>query len=407
MLVLKNAVIFDGVSEKPIKNHVVVVEGKVIKEIKPDTGENFDQARIIDLEGFTLSPGFIDCHMHPFMQEITHKDKRMNDSLPGGTRLPNGDFYIAYRGVPAVQKALYSGFTTVFDGGGINNMDIALRDAIALDYIEGPDYYTCGQQITAWPAHHTGLSTVAAGPYEMRKAIRERLFWAVDHIKIENSAPARAYGRTMEKSAFTMEELLAAVDEAHSAGLKVSMHCRGADSVVDAVKAGTDAVVHATGISDEGIELMLKNGTWLYTTLAVIPSVPDPQWMEAKPTRVAEMMKAVGKLQEESLRRAYKAGVKFALASDWGLVTSYFGENYREMLQMRNLGMSNFECLKTGTSDAAKALGLEDRGVIKQGYKADFVAFKDSPLENLETISDARLVIKSGKIIKNELNPQN
>jgi len=408
MLVLRNVDLFTGDSEEILKNYEIVIEGQKIQEIRPVSDRTYENAQILDLKGYTLSPGFIDCHMHAFMHEITQKDLRMGDSRADGTPLPNRDFFTAYRGVAALQKALMNGFTTIYDGGGINNMDIALRDAIRLGYIQGPDYYTVGQQITAWPAHHLGLSTVAAGPWEMRKAVRERLFWSVDMIKIENSAPARSYGRTMEKTAFTVEEMQAACDEAHSAGLLVSAHARGTKAVVDSVRGGADIIVHATGIDDEGVELMLKNKTWLYTTAAIIPAVPDPEWQAYKPTRVGEMLKRTGIRQEESLKKAYEAGIPMALASDWGLATSTFGLNAKEMIQLKRIGMSNFECLKVGTSNAADSLGRGDEiGRIKVGYKADFVGFKGNPLEDINIIMDAKIVIKSGQVIRNDLPCRN
>lgn len=403
MVVLKNVNVFTGDSDSLLVNQEIIIDNDIIKEIRPASECAFENDEVLDLTGCTLTPGFIECHMHPFMHEITQKDLRMGDSRADGTPLPNKDFYTAYRGVAALQKALWNGFTTVYDGGGINNMDIALRDAINLGYIEGPDYYTVGQQITAWPTHHKGLGKVAAGPWGMREAVRERLFWAVDMIKIENSAPARAYGRTMEKSAFTIEELQACTDEAHSAGLLVQAHARGAVAVVNSVKGGCDIVVHGTGINEEGLELMVKNNTWLYTTLAIIPAIPDPEWQAYKPTRVGEMLKRTGLLQEESLKKAYKAGIRMALASDWGLATSTFGQNAREMLQMKRIGMSNFECLQVGTSNAADSLGQGDRiGRIKAGYKADFAGFMKNPLEELEVIMNPAVVIKSGKVIRNE-----
>jgi imidazolonepropionase-like amidohydrolase len=55
------------------------------------------------------------------------------------------------------------------------------------------------------------------------------------------------------------------------------------------------------------------------------------------------------------------------------------------------------EALKSATSIGARAAGQQDRaGQIKPGYLADFVVFKDNPLDNIENIRSVTLVVKHG-----------
>ena len=66
--------------------------------------------------------------------------------------------------------------------------------------------------------------------------------------------------------------------------------------------------------------------------------------------------------------------------------------------------MSNLECLRAATSEAAKAMHLDHQvGMVRKGLKANLAVLAENPLEKLETVCDVKMVIKNGKIIKNQL----
>ena len=399
MLVLKNANVFDGINEKIVKNATVVLDGAEIKEIIPNCNKAFENEEVIDLKGKYVTPGFIDGHVHFMLDEVPDKERMLNDHSAGGVIFSNVDSYVAFRAVENAKKTLKAGFTTVVDGGGVDYVDVALKDAIKLGYVEGPDYHISGKQITAWTSHFRGLGQETYGPFGMRRMVREQLYWGVDQIKIENSAPIRSVGRSLAKSAFTLEEMSAAVDEAHSADLLVSVHARGIKPVEVAVEAGVDLICHGTGMDEKCIEMLLDKGIYVLPTLASPNPNPEPHIVAAKSTRVIELLKETGRIQWESIRNAYKAGVKMALSTDAGGVGIKHGENAKEMLRMKEIGMSNFESLKAATSEAAKAMRFDKKGVLKEGYVADLVILNDNPLENLETVCSVAGVIKGGKVV--------
>jgi len=400
MIVFKNANVFDGENEEIIKNAAVVVNDGIISDIIPQCGIDFKDAQVVDLKGKYLLPGFIDCHVHFMLDEVPDKNRQMNDQSAGGVLFENADSYVAFRAVENARKTLEAGFTTVVDGGGVDYVDVALRDAIKLGYVTGPDYYISGKQITAWPSHFRGLGKETFGPWGMRNMVREQLYWGVDQIKIENSAPIRSVGRSLAKSAFTLEEMTAAVDEAHSAGLKVSVHARGEMPVETAVKAGADIICHGTGMTEKSIEMILERGLYVLPTLASPNPEPDENILNAKSKRVIELLKQTGEIQWESIRKAYKAKVKMALSTDSGGVGINHGENAREMLRMKKIGMTNIECIKAATSEAAKAMGFSDRGRIKKGYRADIVVLNGNPMVDLESVLNVNSVMKNGIFCK-------
>lgn len=404
MLVIKNANIFDGYHEEFLKNCSVVIENGQIDAVRADDSKTDWQCETIDLQHRTLLPGLIDCHMHLLLYETPDTSIQFHDRTPGGGELRNSMAYLAFRGAHTAKKVLQAGFTTIFDGGGIDYVDLALRDAINQGVIEGPAAYVCGQQITAGRSHFPGLGYEALGEDGMRGAVRNLLWYGVNHIKIKMSAPMRMPGRNTERSEFTMPELRAAVDEAHSAGLSVSVHARGARPIMDSLNAGVDRIVHGTGIDDACIEFMLKNNIYLYPTLNSPPRNPSDQMIAAKTPQVIDSIRLKGQQHFESVKKAYNAGVKLAFSTDSGVMGVMAGNNAAELLCLKEIGMSNLEVLRSATSVAAEAVGLADQiGHVRAGSAADLIAVDGNPLEDLQCMLDAKLVMKAGKVIKNNL----
>ena len=404
MILIKNIRLFDGVSTEIKRFKNLLIKGEYIIDFDVDEKQLVKEKYYeLDLMGYYLMPGLVDCHLHLFLEEIP--DIKMNDQLPGGTNLPNVDAYITLRSVKNAYKTLEAGITTVSDGGAINYSDVALREAIQLGVVSGPRYHICGQQITSSSGHFNGIAINASGPWEMRKAVRSLVWWGVNHIKIKMSAPIRIPGRDPGRSEFTVEEVSAAVDEAHRAGLKVSAHARGKAPIIDALEAGVDIIVHGTGIDEKGIELMIKRGSYLFPTLYSPPLLPDSELKKTKSKTVLDDLKYLGKLHWCSIEKAYQAGVKMAMSTDAGGLSSKHGENSKEILRMKEIGMSNLECLTASTSVAAEALNMYTKiGKIDKGYYADLIVLKENPIEKLETVTNVLVVIKGGKIYKNILN---
>lgn len=405
MLVIKNARMFDGVNEE-LKNQVsIVIEDEKIIDIYEQDEREYDNADVIDLGGRVIMPGLIDCHMHILQSEIPEPDKMLNDRTPGGERQENTDAYACFRSVYSCKRHLDMGFTTIFDGGGNNFMEVALRESIQKGLVEGPDLYICGQQITAGRGHLLGIAYSAYGEWGMRNAVRTMLYWGVDHIKIKMSAPLRMPGRNTSRSEFTIPEIQSACDEAHSAGLLVSAHCRGAESIKDFVKAGGDRIVHGTGVDDEGIEMLIKKGLYVYPTLSS-PSREFPDALVSiKSASTVESLRKKGQEHFDSVKKMYEAGVKLAFSTDTGGIAIWPGYEFNEMCYMHEIGMKNVEILRSATSEAAKAVGISQLvGKVEKGYRANLIVLEKNPIEDLDEMKEVKMVIKAGKIVRNRLD---
>ena len=169
------------------------------------------------------------------------------------------------------------GFTTVRDVGVYRALnDVAMRDAIAQGYIEGPRMYVAGayMTITGGAGAMTGLAPditlpwdlhygEANSPWEVRQKIRLLVHNGADHIKVLSSGAVLTHGSNPKSQEFTPEELQAAVDEASHFGLRVAAHAHSAEGIKNAIRAGVASIEHATMIDDEGIALAKQHGTYL------------------------------------------------------------------------------------------------------------------------------------------------
>jgi imidazolonepropionase-like amidohydrolase len=77
------------------------------------------------------------------------------------------------------------------------------------------------------------------------------------------------------------------------------------------------------------------------------------------------------------------------------------GTNLAELKTWKRAGIQPAEILKCMTVNAAELMGMEaDRGEIKAGLKADIIASRNNPLENIENLNSIHFVMKDGKIIR-------
>ena len=107
-IVIRAGNFWDGISEKPIGQREILVIGERIAEIGK-TVRVPKGAEIIDLPGHTVTPGFIDCHVH-----LTLRPELI------GSFWSYSHSYKALLGAEALRTLLSNGFTTVRDCGDMD-----------------------------------------------------------------------------------------------------------------------------------------------------------------------------------------------------------------------------------------------------------------------------------------------
>jgi len=198
---------------------------------------------------------------------------------------------------------------------------------------------------------------------------------------------------------YNYEEIKAAVDTAHQFGKKIAIHSYGPDGARDAVRAGTDSLEHATDMDDATIAEMAKHGTFY------VPTIDHNRYYIDNGDKIGYAAGYKEKLQAfiprnlETARKAFKAGVKFAMGSD--AIYTMFGQNTRELGWFVKAGMTPEQALRTATSNAAELLGKEkELGAVAPGYFADLVAVEGDPLADISVVlNHVRWVMKSGEAV--------
>ena len=92
------------------------------------------------------------------------------------------------------------------------------------------------------------------------------------------------------------------------------------------------------------------------------------------------------------------------MGSDAGTPFNLHGDNTKELQYMVDLGLSNLDVLKISTSNAADLMDLEDRGVIQEGFYADFLIVNGDPVNDISKVVDRtnhKIVVKNGVQVRN------
>jgi len=106
-------------------------------------------------------------------------------------------------------------------------------------------------------------------------------------------------------------------------------------------------------------------------------------------------------IRDDILKEIYEQGVTILLGSDAPQVFNVPGFSiHHEMHDMSNVGMSNFDILKSGTTSVADFFGTSDRrGKVKVGYDADLILLNSNPLADISHAQDIEAVFINGKMI--------
>jgi len=406
-ILLRSARYLDVEKGELIEPGDVLVEGDRIVALTPDHVP--EGARVVDLGDLTLLPGLMDMEVNLLLGGPDHRSPL--------TAVQDDPAVRTLRAVANARRTLRAGFTTVrnlglfIQTGGLL-LDVALKKAIDLGWIEGPRIVPAGHAITptgghldptmfqAFAPHIMPLTVeegIANGVSEVRKAVRYQIKHGAQVIKVCASGGVMSHTGPAGAQQYSDEELRAIVDEAHRAGLRVAAHAHGDDGIRAAIEAGIDCIEHGSLMTDETLDLLIERGTFLVATTYLADGMDVSQAAPELQAKAAEVFPRA----KETIRKAIERGARIACGTDAPAIPH--GRNAKELIALVDRGMSPLAAIRTATMVAADLIDVQDRGRLEAGLLADVIGLPGDPLTDITTTEVVRFVMKGGQVYRNDL----
>lgn len=183
--------------------------------------------------------------------------------------------------------------------------------------------------------------------------------------KVKEENLAKRVDIFIEKSAFQPEESKEFLLKTKDLGFEITVHADqftpGSSRI--AVEVGARSADHLEATIDEDIEFLAKSNT-------VATALPGAS------LGLGEKFTPARKLLD--------AGAIVAIASDWNPGSAPMGNLITQASILATFEkLTTAEVLAGMTFRSAFALGLEDRGILKEGLKADLVTYKTNNFQNV------------------------
>lgn len=394
---IHDTTVFNAVDGQLKHHHSVAVENEKISWIGPsDQAPAFPAENIRDGRNRTLFPGLMNCHVHMIGDG--------EEAAESGSAFSDSPIYGTVQAVQNMRKTIATGVTSVRDCGSIDGLAIEMAKIVASGMIPGPRVQAAGRVITMTGGHGHFMGRQADGPWGVAAATRAELHAGADFIKIMATGGVLTLGVTPHQTALHVQELEAAVAEAHNAGKRITSHAIGGQGVKNALAAGLDSIEHACFMDDEAIEMAINRGTIIVPTLIAVNRIVTngdtlPGWMYEKALSESEA-------SESSFRAAIAAGVKIACGTDAGTPFNPHTEVPAELALMVEFGMTTTQALLAATTVSSENFGLENElGTIEVGKRADLLLVDGNPVDDIRAVRNVVLVTKDGTFARDDLGP--
>ena len=375
---------------------VVITDGKVTavgKDIPAPAG-----AEQIDFSSYTVTPGFVDAHIHiwsgPFGQAVSEP-------------------LAALRGSRAMSYALSSGVVGARVLATQGFIDVALKDAIEDGTIPGPHLVPAAHAITIPGGHgdfypappympmddfYTPMHGFVNSPTDAEKAVHLQIKYGARVIKVLASGGVLSPLDSPTSEQVSLEELRAIVQQAHMAHVKVAAHAENIRSIRSSLEAGVDSIEHGSELDQAAADFMKSHNIVMVPTVFVVDeSVANGQKMHF-PEYVITKVTALARTHFPSFQLALHTGVTIAAGSDHSYAPGT-GTVRDEMVTEVKYGMTPQQALVSGTKTSAALLGLEQLGTIEAGKEGDLVAVEGDPLSDIHALEKVRAVLFQGKTV--------
>lgn len=347
-----------------IENASIVLDGGRIVAIGP-AAEIAPQGRVHRLDGRVVTPGLIDCHTH---------------IVYGGDRAAEFEMRLEGASYEEVARA----------GGGILSTVKATRAASEAELLRGAlgrlDALIAGGVTTVEVKSGYGLDIET----ELKMLRTARALAEARPVDIRTSfLGAHAVPPGLDADTYIDRVCLPALDAAHAEGLvdAVDGFCEGIAFTAEqisrvfarAAALGLPVKLHAEQLSHLGGTALAAQAGALSADHVEYATEADAQALAAAGTVATLLPGAFYTLHETQVPpiAAFRAhNVPMAVATDWNPGSSPLGSVLLAMNMACTLfGLTPEEALAGATRNAARALGLTDRGILSPGLRADLAVW--------------------------------
>ena len=375
-LLISDAMVFDGSGRDAFRADVLVRDGRIAQ-----VGPQLRRPRgvtVVDAAGATLMPGLFDVHTH---------------WTPAGKPAVLSEIANAY---------IAHGVTTVVDYhqapeayaprrqwlSRLATPDVRFVARVSTPLGHGADW--ADQATTRWVNSPNAARLAVAGiaPYKP------------DLVKVFTDG--WRYGNVADNTSMDAQTLAAVVEGAHAQGWKVVTHTVTIERGLEAAAAGVDVIAHSLldrPLEAADIAALKAAGIALSPTLSVYEPVrmgdAPPQDPQSRTLRNRERNFGFALRNVKAL---HDAGVPIALGTDAGMPGTPHGRATLHELQLLvRAGLTPAQALVVGTSASAARLGLDDRGRIAPGLRADLVLVDGAPWQDIAQVDNIRQVWIAGR----------
>jgi imidazolonepropionase-like amidohydrolase len=399
-LVITNATIIDG-TDNVIASGSIVVRDGIIASVSAGPAKA-QGARVIDAQGMTVMPGFIDAHRHIIRGE---PDRWMRETAERN-----------------MMEFLEAGFTTLLSAGDPLEHILELRRLTAAGRVTGPRIIAAGRvplaastgefrpdvdpaRIDVSRPPHRPTEPAPAIPHEQTRAsVRELAAAGVDAIKtVIITTPGGP----------EQETLSVVADEAKRQGIPSITHAVTVQDTLAAVAAGTHVLVHTPhiGMLTHGqVETIVESGIPMMSTLAIfVPTFAEdnrnirnrtgddnvPRFRDLDPFP-ADTISSGGQ-GPVNARLLYDGGIVYGFGTD---TTFHPEDSLAHELKALRLMFSRRDIVRIMTRNAAAVILQADRyGTLEPGKVADIVVLEGNPLADIDHLLDVEVVVKAGEVV--------
>ena len=368
---IKNVNVFDGQQMLPQQQVIINADGTI-----GSSNDTTDIATSIDAQNGYLIPGLIDSHSHALTPENLQELVGWGVTSTMLMACPFNKYCQMLQNQPGLTSVVSSGIPAVGPGSAHSRLTGT-----------APDLWIYNTSMAASYAQMVFNN-------------------GSDFMKIVSEEP----------NGPSLEEQIALVAGTHGLGKQSMTHASQYQPFVTAVRSKSNGIQHTPAdgnFTTELLSLMKEQSQWHVPTLTVIKAFQNnPLSLKNSSYNLTSFPIAI-----ENVKRVYAAGVPIIVGTDATghlpslNITCPFGSTVHDEMSflVNEVGMEPAEAIRAATIlPAALQAGMQGRGEIKTGLRADLLLLGSNPLVDIANTRDIKMIWVEGYSVRvNTTNTSN